>query len=65
MRNFSLMILSLLYVGCTTQAPKEYKYGWCYQPIYWPSDCVEPEKPSPREVAARKRAEFRKRRGLD
>ena len=27
-----------------------YNPGWCYQPMYWPSDCVQPEPPTTAEI---------------
>ena len=42
-----------------------YRYGHCYQPLYWPSDCIDDPVPTLEEDFKRRRAQFRKRKNAD
>ncbi|SMF68969.1 hypothetical protein [Pseudobacteriovorax antillogorgiicola] len=54
------MLVGIGLVSCASSDDPKYVYGWCYQPLYWPSDCVEPEMPSKEEMAKWRREKYRR-----
>ena len=64
-----LYILSILagasiLEGCSSTEGRGYRYSHCYQPLYWPSDCVDDVMPNARERSKKRRAEFHRRNNL-
>lgn len=53
------LLFQLLW-GCASQDKPRSSYGFCYQPLYWPSDCVEPDPPTLRDEMDKRRETYRR-----
>ncbi len=59
------IVIFVMISACTHESYDDYTAynpGLCYQPLYWPSECIQPDPPTPQEINKARRAYYKKKR---